>query len=128
MAMNGAFAHCLIVDDSSVVRKVAARILSNQVARISEAANGRTALDFCTREMPDLIILDADLPDMLTVDIVTQIREMRGGRGVHIVLCLFKLDVPRIMRARRAGIDGHILKPFDRSYLLEHITSWTRAA
>jgi len=48
--------HCLVVDDSSVIRKVARCILEDMSFRTSEAENGQDALDFCRAEMPDAVL------------------------------------------------------------------------
>ena len=50
--------HCLIVDDSSSIRKVARRILEDFDFRTSEAENRKDALDLCRSEMPDCIVVD----------------------------------------------------------------------
>lgn len=128
MNSDVAVAQCLIVDDSSVVRKVAARILSDCTGTIEEAATAAAALHICAGHMPDLIILDADLPDMGSIEVITAIRDMPDGKRPCIVLCLYELDLSHVMRARRAGVDSHILKPFDRGYLLQQFASWRRAA
>ena len=55
---------CLIVDDSSVIRKVARRIIEAMQFEISEAENGEKALEICARSMPDAILLDWNMPVM----------------------------------------------------------------
>ncbi len=65
------------------------------------------------------MLLDYDLPDMTALEVVTELRAMPGGDKLRIILCLYELDVTRIMRAKRAGANGYILKPFDRAYLTE---------
>ena len=49
---------CLVVDDSSVIRKVARRILEDLDFEVSEAEDGQQALEFCRQFMPDLILVD----------------------------------------------------------------------
>ena len=49
--------HCLVVDDSAVIRKVAKRILEELRFTASEAENGRDALDQCRMSMPDVGLL-----------------------------------------------------------------------
>ena len=53
---------CLVVDDSSVIRKVARRILEGLNFSICEAEDGQQALDECKREMPDAVLLDWNMP------------------------------------------------------------------
>jgi two-component system chemotaxis response regulator CheY len=55
---------CLVVDDSSVIRKVARRILEDLSFEITEAEDGAQALDACRREMPSAILLDWNMPVM----------------------------------------------------------------
>src|SRR4051794_20308074 len=55
---------CLIVDDSSVIRKVARRILEGLDFRINEAEDGQQAIEECRRNMPDAILLDWNMPVM----------------------------------------------------------------
>jgi len=55
---------CLVIDDSSVIRKVARRILEGFGFAIVEAADGRQALESCTKEMPEAILLDWNMPVM----------------------------------------------------------------
>jgi len=107
--------HCLVVDDSNVIRKVARRILEDFDFSVSEAADGRTAVDQCERKMPDLILLDWQMPMMDGIDFVANLRQMEGGKRPKVVFCASEADVAQIARALRAGADEYILKPFDRA-------------
>ena len=53
---------CLVVDDSSVIRKVARRILEGLDFEIMEAEDGEQALDVCRRQLPEAILLDWNMP------------------------------------------------------------------
>jgi two-component system chemotaxis response regulator CheY len=53
---------CLVVDDSSVIRKVAKRILEGMEFQIMEAEDGQQALDQCQRMLPDAILLAWNMP------------------------------------------------------------------
>lgn len=107
--------HCLIVDDSSVIRKVARRILEDFDFTVTEAEDGGAALDVCRRNMPDMILLDWHLPVMDGLDFLGALRSMDGGRRPKVVFCASEADVAQIARALRAGADEYILKPFDRT-------------
>jgi two-component system chemotaxis response regulator CheY len=106
---------CLVVDDSSVIRKVARRILEDFDFTVTEAEDGGAALDSCRRSMPDMILLDWHLPVMDGLDFLGALRQMDGGRRPKVVFCASEADVAQIARALRAGADEYILKPFDRS-------------
>jgi len=55
---------CLVVDDSSVIRKVARRILEGLDFQISEAENGEEAIEACRQHIPDAVLLDWNMPKM----------------------------------------------------------------
>lgn len=119
---------CMFVDDSSVIRKVAKRILGGPDMIVIEAATGRDAIDMCDADMPDIIVIDAALPDMSTVDIISRIRAIQTAVVPQIAICLTEVDVGAIMRAKRAGAQGYILKPFNRAQLLERFRAMSMAA
>ena len=106
--------HCLVVDDSSVIRKVARRIFEGFDFAVAEAEDGAQALDACRREMPDIILLDWHLPAMEGVDVVASLRKLDQGRQPKVLFCVSEADVAQIAKALRAGADEYILKPFDR--------------
>jgi len=118
----------MFVDDSSVIRKVAKRILGGPDMVVIEAASGRDAIDMCDADMPDIIVIDAALPDMSTVEIISHIRAIQTSIVPQIAICLTEVDVGAIMRAKRAGAQGYILKPFNRAQLLERFRAMSMAA
>jgi len=78
---------CLVVDDSSVIRKVARRILEGLDFQIVEAEDGEKALEICKRGLPEAILLDWNMPVM---------------------------DGYEFARALHAGANEYIMKPFDK--------------
>jgi two-component system chemotaxis response regulator CheY len=109
--------YCLVVDDSSVIRKVARRILEDLDFTVNEAADGQQALDYCRRQMPDVILLDWSLPVMSGVDFLVALRKEEDGKHAKVVFCAAENDVGQIARAMRAGADEYLLKPFDREIM-----------
>jgi two-component system chemotaxis response regulator CheY len=110
---------CMFVDDSSVIRKVAKRILGGPDMIVVEAGSGLEALDMCMAEMPDIIVVDSALPDMTAEEFIRRARAIEAPLSPQIMLCLMEVDIGAIMRAKRAGAQGYLLKPFNRSQLLE---------
>ena len=109
---------CLIVEDSDVIRKVATRILSSDTMRVMEARTATDALAQCGAETPDFIILDSTLPDMSPVQFLTALKECNLRAWPVVLLMITELDIVPIMRAKRVGAAGYLLKPFDRTQLL----------
>jgi two-component system, chemotaxis family, chemotaxis protein CheY len=104
---------CLIVDDSSVVRKVARRILEDLEFSIEEAADGQLAMQACQRKMPDAILLDWNMPVMNGIDFLKALRTMQGGQSPVVVFCTTENDIKHIQEAVSAGANEYIMKPFD---------------
>ena len=119
---------CLFVDDSNVVRKVARRILSGSDMLVMEASTGSEAIDACATEMPDIIVVDGALPDMPTDMVIRRIRALETPVRPRIAVCLVELDISAIMRAKRAGAVGFLMKPFNRSQLLDRFRQLATAA
>lgn len=110
---------CMFIDDSSVIRKIAKRILGGSDMLVIEAASGFDAVEMCTADMPDIIVVDGALPDMQAEDVIRRIRAMEGPIQPQMLISLVEVDVASIMRAKRAGAQGYLLKPFNRPQLLE---------
>lgn len=106
--------HCLVVDDSSVIRKVARRILEELSFEITEAGDGQQALDACKETLPDAVLLDWNMPVMDGIEFLGHLRTMEGGQDVIVVFCTTENDVTHIAKAVKAGANEYIMKPFDR--------------
>ena len=106
--------NCLVVDDSSVIRKVARRILEGLEFEISEAEDGEQALDACRRHMPDAVLLDWNMPKMDGYEFMRALRRMPDGDRPKVVFCTTENDVAHIARALHAGANEYIMKPFDK--------------
>ena len=111
--------YCLVVDDSAVVRKITRRILESQKLRVEEAEDGTQALEMCLQQMPDAIFVDANMPNLDGYDFLRELRKMENGTLPRVLLCATENEVSAIARARHLGADNFILKPFDKTYLIE---------
>ena len=105
---------CLVVDDSSVIRKVARRILEGLDFKIAEAEDGQQAIEQCRNAMPDAVLLDWNMPVMDGYDFLRNLRMMPGGDRPKVVFCTTENDVAHIARALHAGANEYIMKPFDK--------------
>jgi len=105
---------CLVIDDSSVIRKVARRILEGFGFTIVEASDGRQALEACTKEMPEAILLDWNMPVMDGYEFLRELRAMPHGDNPKIDFYTTENDLAHIARAMHAGADEYIMKPFDK--------------
>jgi two-component system chemotaxis response regulator CheY len=108
---------CLIVDDSKVIRMVARKILEGLNFSISEAENGQLALEACQRQMPDVVLLDWNMPVMDGLGFLRALRATDGGGQPVVVFCTTENDLSKIQEAIVAGANEYIMKPFDRDII-----------
>ena len=109
--------HCLIVDDSRVIRKVSRHILESLDFTVDEAENGCEGLERCAQSMPDVILLDWNMPVMSGIEFIVQLRQRDGGDKPKVVFCTTENDVAHIREAISAGADEYVMKPFDHETL-----------
>ncbi len=108
---------CLVVDDSSVIRKVARRILERRDFNVMEAEDGIQALAICEAKLPDAVLLDAVMPNMDGYEFLRALRRMPGGDKPKVILCQVDNDIALVARGRHAGADEILLKPFVRDHV-----------
>jgi len=108
---------CLVVDDSKVIRKVARHILESLDFDVSEAADGREALDFCNAVTPDVVLLDWNMPVMSGIEFLRALGDRSEVARPKIVFCTTENGTSHIRAAIDAGADEYVMKPFDRDTL-----------
>ena len=104
--------NCLIVDDSAVMRKLASRMLLDLKFEVREAADGAQALARCKDEMPDLVLLDWNMPVLDGLGFLKLLRALPNVVQPKVVFCTTETDFSRIAEALAEGADEYIMKPF----------------
>ena len=108
---------CLIVDDSRVIRKVSRHILETLGFSVEEAENGQQGLERCAQAMPEVVLLDWNMPVMTGIEFINELRRREGGEKPKVVFCTTENDVAHIREAIDAGADEYVMKPFDHETL-----------
>jgi two-component system chemotaxis response regulator CheY len=108
---------CLVVDDSKVIRKVARHILETLDFVVDEAEDGREALGRCEANMPDVVLLDWNMPVMGGMEFLRTLRQQDIVAQPKVVFCTTENDLAHIRAALEAGADEYVMKPFDRETL-----------
>lgn len=110
-------ATCLVVDDSRTVRKAARRILEKLGFVVTEAGDGAEALIACRTAMPQVVLLDWNMPVMDGITFLRLARAEFGPDRPTVVLCTTEAAMDRIVEALGAGAQEYIMKPFDEELL-----------
>jgi two-component system chemotaxis response regulator CheY len=114
---------CLIVDDSRVVRKVSRSIVEKHGYQVIEAENGAEALERCRAAMPDLVLLDWDMPVMTGLEFIKALRAIESALQPKAMFCTSKSGAHDIHLGISAGADEYITKPFDEATMTAKLLS-----
>src|SRR5487761_1703007 len=109
---------CLVVDDSRTVRKLARRILEAHDYAVTEAEDGRRALEACRAALPDGVLLDWNMPVMNGIEFLRALRAEFGPDRPVVLFCTTETDMSFIAEALDAGAQEYIMKPFDADILI----------
>jgi two-component system, chemotaxis family, chemotaxis protein CheY len=109
--------NCLVVDDSKVIRKVARHILESLNLHVDEAGDGREALEMCEKHVPDVVLLDWNMPVMSGLDFLKELSRRNLARPPKVIFCTTENGIDHIRAAVDAGADEYVMKPFDRDTL-----------
>ncbi|MCX7823304.1 MAG: response regulator [Syntrophobacterales bacterium] len=110
-------AKIMIVDDSSLPRKMFKSILTETEHTILEASGGIEAIQLYTAEKPDLVFLDLVMKDMHGLDVLTKLREIDPQCRVIIVTADIQHSTKEM--AFKKGALDYISKPFNRDQIIE---------
>ena len=108
---------CLIVDDSPIVRRAARELLTGLGFSCREAVDGEKALQSCAEAMPDVLLLDWNMPVMDGITCLRNLRATTAAAGLKVIICTTHAELAQIEEALAAGADEYIMKPFDRDML-----------
>ncbi len=114
----------LIVDDSSVMRKIVERSLRQagvDLEKVSEASNGAEALAVLQDNAVDIILCDINMPVMDGLQFVRQVATVESAKGVPIVMITTEGSESHVVDALSAGARGYIRKPFTPDQVKEHV-------
>ncbi|MGH6817161.1 MAG: response regulator [Methylovirgula sp.] len=114
----------LVVDDEPAILRFLRPSLATQGYVVSEAKDGRGALDAIRRKSADLVVLDLGLPDMDGLDIIRQLRE--GGETLPIIVLSSRETEDAKVKALDLGADDYVTKAFGIDELLARIRAAQR--
>jgi two-component system, chemotaxis family, chemotaxis protein CheY len=114
----------LIVDDSSVMRKIVARSLRQagiDLAEVLEAGNGAEALGVLQKNQVDLILCDINMPVMDGLEFIKQLSTVENAKGVPVIMVTTEGSESHVVEALSSGARGYLRKPFTAEQVKEHV-------
>lgn len=115
----------LIVDDSSVMRKIVERSLRQaglDLGEVLEASNGVEGLAEAQKGKLDLILSDINMPSMDGIEFVRNLAGVESAKGVPVIMITTEGSEARVVEALTAGAKGYIRKPFTPEQVKERVS------
>ena len=114
----------LIVDDSSVMRKIVERSLRQagiEMTEVFQAGNGAEAMAVLQNSTVDLILCDINMPVMDGLEFIKQLPGIPNAKGVPVVMITTEGSEAHVVEALSLGARGYIRKPFTPEQVKEHV-------
>jgi chemosensory pili system protein ChpA (sensor histidine kinase/response regulator) len=111
----------LVVDDSITVRRVTQRLLERNGMRVMTAKDGIEALALLQEHVPDVILLDIEMPRMDGYEVAAHVRSDARIADVPIIMITSRVGDKHRARAIEIGVDDYLGKPYQESQLLDAI-------
>ena len=117
----------MVVDDAATTRRIIIKSLNNNgVTHVTEADDGSTAWIKLKKadsqsELPDLIILDWNMPVMTGIELLSKIRGDVVLKPIRVLMVTAEANQDNVIEAVKHGTDGYMLKPFTSEELISQI-------
>jgi len=115
--------HCLILDDSSMIRRIASRLLESFDIKSREADSVEIALKMCDDQMPDCILIDQNMPGFDPLRFIASLRRKPDGDRARVVCWQFENKPGGYEKLVQSGITGVLMKPFDKASMGASLTA-----
>jgi chemosensory pili system protein ChpA (sensor histidine kinase/response regulator) len=111
----------MVVDDSITMRKVTARVLENHSLEVMTAQDGIDAMEKLHDVVPDLLLLDIEMPRMDGYELLDHVRADARLRHVPVVMITSRAGQKHRRKARKAGANAYLTKPYQELELIEQV-------
>lgn len=108
------------VDDSIIILKMLTKVLGEDY-NLHAFSVGKRALKYLSEYVPDLIILDIDMPELNGYEMLKIIRENPNLQNVPVIFLTSNNDKNHVIKAAAFGANDYVIKPIDEKVLLEKI-------
>jgi len=111
----------MVVDDSITVRRVTQRLLERNGMRVLTAKDGVEAMALLQDHVPDVILLDIEMPRMDGYEVAAHVRNDPRLADVPVIMITSRVGEKHRARAIELGVDDYLGKPYQESQLLDAI-------
>ncbi len=117
----------MVVDDSVTMRKVTGRLLERHGMNVITAKDGVDAMLLLEEHLPDVLLLDIEMPRMDGFEVATRVRRDARLKGLPIIMITSRTGQKHRDRAMAIGVNDYLGKPYQESLLLQSIAHWSQA-
>jgi chemosensory pili system protein ChpA (sensor histidine kinase/response regulator) len=111
----------MVVDDSITMRKVTSRVLENHSLDVMTAQDGIDAIEKLHDRIPDLMLLDIEMPRMDGYQLLEHVRSDARLRHIPVVMITSRAGQKHRKKARTAGANAYLTKPYQEVELVEQV-------
>jgi chemosensory pili system protein ChpA (sensor histidine kinase/response regulator) len=112
----------MVVDDSITMRKVTSRVLENHSLEVMTAQDGLDAVEKLHERVPDLMLLDIEMPRMDGYELLEHVRADARLRHVPVVMITSRAGQKHRKKAKAAGANAYLTKPYQEPELVEQVS------
>ena len=113
----------MVVDDSITIRKVTARILERHGMKVMLATDGVDATGKLQEQIPDLMLLDIEMPRMDGFELATYMRNEERLKDIPIIMITSRTGSKHKERAKSIGVEQYLGKPYQEEELMKNINA-----
>jgi CheY-like chemotaxis protein len=116
----------LVVDDSLSSRRAMAQVLKDAGYEVRTANDGLDAVNILEKFVPDIILSDMEMPRMDGLELTANIRHAERTKHVPVIMITSRSTEKHRLMSTAAGVNVHIVKPFNDEVLLQHVSRLTQ--
>lgn len=114
----------MVVDDSLTVSKITSRLLEREGYRVLTAKDGVDALEQMRNRLPDLMLVDIEMPRMDGFELSSRVRQDSRSASVPIVIISSRTAEKHRNRAQQIGVNAFLGKPYQEAELLVQLATY----
>ncbi len=116
----------LVAEDSEENRELIREILEDEGYRVNEAVNGKDAVEKALEDIPDLILMDIEMPVMTGLEAIENLMQKEETSRVPIIVLTGLSEMDDRIKAFHSGAMDYVNKPFNTHELIAHVKSYLR--